>query len=317
MLAEAVDSVRKQSLQNLEILIIDDCSPNSEIEDLIKSIPDERIKYFRNEKNSGQEYSRMNGLRHARGKYIVFIDDDDFYTDYNFFAKAVKIHEDEKFSFVSANAKSINLETGSEILSDIGQPGRVKGLDYILLNGKKYYKPFSTFPTVFNADILRRAGLESMIIFDAMTYMQAALLGDAYFMADVVGVYRIHGESTTLGYKNKNYEREEKYYYRVGEHLKRWLLVKNALQGRADEKEINSWYFSSMEAVTLYHEIARPGFSDRLKVYRMIIKQSGFMPKLRIKLFCHIIKDFIREQRRKITRPIKNFISNVRAKDAQ
>ena len=93
MLKDAIDSVLKQEDIDLELIIADNCSTEG-TENLVKSIPDERIRYFRNEKNSGQEVSRMNGLKQAHGKYITFLDDDDYYTDYEFFSKAVKIFEE-------------------------------------------------------------------------------------------------------------------------------------------------------------------------------------------------------------------------------
>ena len=174
MLAEAVDSVLRQSQRNLEVLIIDDCSTDG-TEEFVRSIQDSRVKYFRNETNSGPEFSRNFGLKQARGKYINFLDDDDYYTDYDFFTKAIKIFEEhdsdsEPLAFVCANAKMLIAETGEiKANHNIGRPGRVRGLDFILKD-KEYIKPLSTFPTVFKTQILKEAGLDELAIFDAHSY---------------------------------------------------------------------------------------------------------------------------------------------------
>lgn len=152
MLAQALDSVLNQSVKNLEVIVIDDCSSDG-TEDFMKTLTDERVKYFRNEKNNGPEPNRNFALNNSHGKYIVFLDDDDYYTDYDFFSKALKIFEEHnnetpELSFVCANAQTLDLKTGELENSYIGKPGRVKGLDFILKN-KEYRKPTSLFPTVF------------------------------------------------------------------------------------------------------------------------------------------------------------------------
>ena len=154
----------------------------------MRSIPDERIHYIRNTDNSGSEVSRLNGFRIARGKYIVFIDDDDYYTDYEFFAKAIAVHENSESSlaFVCADGLVLETETGLKTPHKLSEPGQIKGTDFLLRWGKEYRKPISLFPAVFRADILRQAGLADMMILDSQTYMLAALHGDVYIMPDVV-----------------------------------------------------------------------------------------------------------------------------------
>lgn len=71
---KAVESALNQSHQNIEVIVIDDASPN-DIEPLL--IQDGRIKVLRNLKNSGPCYSRNKGLEVAKGKYVNFLDDDD------------------------------------------------------------------------------------------------------------------------------------------------------------------------------------------------------------------------------------------------
>ncbi len=299
-IVDAINSVLKQKDIDLELIIADDCSTDGTA-DFVKSIQDERIRYFRNDKNSGLEYNRNFGLKHARGKYITWLDDDDYYTDYEFFSKAVKILEEHEADevpvvMVCANAKMMNMQTNQARDSDIGSPGRVKGLDYIL--GKGHRKPLSTFPAVFRADILRKAGLEEKIIFDTATYLEVALEGDAWFMSDVIGVYRVHAQNMTAGgFRSKNSEREARHYEIASENMKRWKHVAEVLPTRTDKKTADRLYIHSVLGLAGYYANARPQLKDRIKTYMCILKVSGFMPKLWIAM----LLSFPRSQLRKIT----------------
>lgn len=73
---ETIDSVLNQTYQNFEIIIVDDCSTDN-TDEVVSAIKDDRIKYIKNEKNSGAAVSRNRALREAKGKWIAFLDSDD------------------------------------------------------------------------------------------------------------------------------------------------------------------------------------------------------------------------------------------------
>lgn len=77
-LSECLDSVLAQTLQNIEIICVDDASTDhslSILEDYLSK--DKRMRIIRNEKNVGQAYSRNRGFSFARGKYTYYLDSDD------------------------------------------------------------------------------------------------------------------------------------------------------------------------------------------------------------------------------------------------
>ncbi len=77
-LRQCIESLIEQTLTDIEILLIDDGSPDSSGEicdEYAKS--DSRIKVF-HKKNEGASLSRKYGVQHARGEYICFIDSDDY-----------------------------------------------------------------------------------------------------------------------------------------------------------------------------------------------------------------------------------------------
>jgi glycosyltransferase involved in cell wall biosynthesis len=80
-LAECLESVINQSKENIEILCIDDCSTDRSFEiTQMYAEKDSRIKLIRNDENRGCLYARKMGVLMAEGKYIMFLDGDDFYS---------------------------------------------------------------------------------------------------------------------------------------------------------------------------------------------------------------------------------------------
>ena len=69
-IAESIQSVLAQEYRDWELIIVDDCS-DDETDEVVKPyLNDTRIKYFKNEKNSGTAVSRNWALREAKGKWI-------------------------------------------------------------------------------------------------------------------------------------------------------------------------------------------------------------------------------------------------------
>ena len=75
-LNKCIDSIINQSKKELEIILINDGSTDNS-ENIIKKYDDKRIKYFKN-KNQGIGKTRNFGIEKVTGKYIMFLDSDDF-----------------------------------------------------------------------------------------------------------------------------------------------------------------------------------------------------------------------------------------------
>lgn len=77
-IAESIQSVINQTYTNWELIIVDDCSTDY-TDDVVDSFHDNRIRYYRNEKNLGAALTRNKALREARGEWIAFLDSDDLW----------------------------------------------------------------------------------------------------------------------------------------------------------------------------------------------------------------------------------------------
>ena len=79
-LRQCLDSVVNQTLEDIEIICIDDCSTDNSYEILKKyASKDNRIVVLKQEYNQGQGAARNKALNMAKGNYIMFLDSDDWY----------------------------------------------------------------------------------------------------------------------------------------------------------------------------------------------------------------------------------------------
>lgn len=75
-LRQAMDSILSQTFSQFEFIIVNDGSTDN-TEEIVRSCNDSRIRYFRNEVNKGNAYTRNVGMSKATGRYIAIMDSDD------------------------------------------------------------------------------------------------------------------------------------------------------------------------------------------------------------------------------------------------
>lgn len=109
-IAESIESVQAQSYTNWELLIVDDCSTDNSTDEVVKPfLSDPRIRYMKNEKNSGAAVSRNRALREARGKWIAFLDSDDLWMPEKL-EKQIHFMEKNGYHFSYTNYAEIDIE---------------------------------------------------------------------------------------------------------------------------------------------------------------------------------------------------------------
>ena len=108
-ISETIESVLAQTYKNWELLIVDDCS-NDNTDQIVKSyLSDERIRYIKNEKNSGAALSRNRALQEAKGKWIAFLDSDDLW-DINKLQNQIRFMNENGYHFSYTNYIEIDTE---------------------------------------------------------------------------------------------------------------------------------------------------------------------------------------------------------------
>ena len=100
-LQQTIDSVLNQTFTDWEWLITDDKSTDHSVE-IIRKVNDERIKLTVAEKNGGAGHARNLSLEQASGRFITFLDADDFW-DPNFLEEMVSFMKKENAELAYSN----------------------------------------------------------------------------------------------------------------------------------------------------------------------------------------------------------------------
>lgn len=111
--AEAIHSVLTQTLQNIELIIINDGSTDN-TEKVILEFDDARIKYF-SQSNQGAHHALNRGIALAQGEYIAIINSDDVFIA-NRLEILLNTLQRDNLDFVISNINLIN--ENSEIIND-------------------------------------------------------------------------------------------------------------------------------------------------------------------------------------------------------
>lgn len=140
----AVDSILNQTYNNIELILIDDCSTDDTMK-VVASINDSRIKMIHNECNKGISYSRNQGLIHSCGKYIAIMDDDDVSMPERIEKQVIFMEENENIGVLGGKHEIINSK------------GELIMASYQALNNPKYIKAMYLFRNVYaNSTIMIR-----------------------------------------------------------------------------------------------------------------------------------------------------------------
>lgn len=123
-LDRCIVSVRQQSLKEIEIICVDDCSPDNSYK-IAKRHADEdnRIKIFRHSKNLGLGGARNTAIREATADYIASVDSDDFILS-NMLNELWVATESGKYDVVCCGFEKVD-ETGKYLSSHVFPSQRI------------------------------------------------------------------------------------------------------------------------------------------------------------------------------------------------
>lgn len=288
MMKQAIESILFQTYKNIEIVVVDDNS-SDDTEIIIKELISNgcNILYHRNSNNMGPGYNRNKGYCLSSGEYVVFMDDDDYYTENTFYEKAISVLDSNKsIACVSANARIENVKDQSVIDSDIGFTGVKKGEEYLLGLNKQYHKPLSTFATVFSRRHLESAELSCMkMVNDVAIYMRALAYGDIYVLNDLIGNYRVHSNNIST--------RIEKNFLIENMEERLWA----AKRFKCNSKTANQWLEEQLLfCFSYYVRGSHPTALDGCSIILWIIRNS----KPSFGLYKGILRILIKERKQNL-----------------
>lgn len=151
-LEKCLDSVCNQTLSDIEIICIDDCSTDNSLNILKEyASKDNRIKLIEFKENKGAAVARNTGIIEAKGEYLGFVDSDD-YVDLNFYELLY-------YSIIKNDADAVK---GKLILKDveynINKDNTYDINDLVTKNCAYFYHSFTT--GLYNVKFLKENNIK-------------------------------------------------------------------------------------------------------------------------------------------------------------
>ena len=225
-LERCVQSLRMQTLQDIEIILVDDQSPDNcpKICDEYEK-KDERIKVI-HKQNGGLGYARNSGMEVATGEYIAFVDSDD-YVDLDMFETMYNVAKDNNVDFVRVdNYKEL---LGGEIINksyispmEEGYYNQTELRKQLLFpqlgmlpqeDGSKYVS-CSVWRNIYRRELIERLNLrfvsERDLISEDMPFNLQFMMNakSAYVINKKFYHYIVNDKSLTQTYKQDRFEKE-------------------------------------------------------------------------------------------------------------
>ncbi len=216
-LKQAIESAVKQTYQNMEIIVSDDCGPEKEaFQKIVGDFQDSRITLRRNVNNLGVTLNFVEALKEAQGKYIACLNDDDLWNQ-DFLEKLIPpLEENPDLALAFCDHYIMDAE------GEINYPETERITQYCHRDRLKQgvYKPFCKLGLIDNSVPISSAAVLRKDVDDLtnipaevetgwdlyLNYLCCRSGRGAYFTPERLVRYRVHEQSYTQSYSRKNIE---------------------------------------------------------------------------------------------------------------
>lgn len=166
-LRECLDSAINQTLKNIEIICINDCSPDNSLKILEEyAKKDNRIKIINLKDNVGQGVARNKAIEIATGEFITFLDSDDYMQENGYEIALKKVSN--KTDVILFGFESFNEDETLNTLTNNYDRYYNKNLPFFLnevnCNDFKYFLNAKKIPVspckIYNSDFLKKNNIK-------------------------------------------------------------------------------------------------------------------------------------------------------------
>ena len=205
-LKECLDGVISQTFKDYEVIVVDDGSTDSSIDIEETYSSDNRFMIVK-QQNAGQGMARNRALDVARGKYISFLDSDDFMNP-DFLKRTVKEMDKGDFDIVVTNYNFINeksefLYVHSDVQSDYSLDG-YSALMEMWYDENVHIGPWAK---LYKREVFEKERFKSCYCEDS-DILERIFKKDqkVFYISEPLFEYRIRNEADTWSFKPKSYE---------------------------------------------------------------------------------------------------------------
>lgn len=147
--SRCLESVINQTVKPQEIIIVDDCSNDSEkIKEIINSYSDSTITYIRNQVNKNGAFSRNKGMSKSSSDYIALLDGDDYW-EKNHIEQNLRFLQDKKIDFIYSDVIEVR-SNGDKNIRNVTDIATLKNKNDILFYSPPQTNSFFFKKTVYD-----------------------------------------------------------------------------------------------------------------------------------------------------------------------
>lgn len=194
-LAAAVESVLRQTVDDLELIVVDDASTD-ETPAVLSAVQDSRLRVLRNERQLGLAASLNRGLDEAQGRYVARLDADDV---------ALPQRLESQLARITATPSVVAVGTGILDLDETGRvgalhrnPAGTQGVRWLTLFGSPFFHP----TVLVDRELLERHGLGYDPAYleseDYELWSRLLELGDGTNLDEPLVLKRVHAGQASL-----------------------------------------------------------------------------------------------------------------------
>ena len=185
---QCYESLKNQTYQDFEIILVDDCSTDDSFEKIIEVTKnDNRIKTYKNEENKGVGFTKRRCVELASGEICGFVDPDDALTE-NAIEISVKTHEK---NCVAAYSQLYLCDENLKVQKIFKNTKKIKNNDSLFFNIQFEVAHFFTFK---KESYLKTEGIspDYKVAEDIDYILKLYEIGNFYFIEKPIYYYRIH-----------------------------------------------------------------------------------------------------------------------------
>lgn len=278
-LKQCIESLLQQSYKNIEIILVNDGSTDrsADICEIFRK-KDNRIKVV-NKSNEGLGYARNSGLKIANGKYVTFVDSDD-YVDEDLIKELYSSIKENNVDTCIGGFKRVddngNILSISKYSNNIYRENNV--FDNLLprMLGSYGKKSDSIRMSVWNSMYSMEIIKENKIEFPSeREYISEDIIFDIEYYKFSKGVsiidsckynYRLNINSLTMKYKENKFNMIKKLYLAIEENI-----IKNDIKSQAISRNQKQFFINIRSCIRQENvKISNNSFKNALKNIRVI-----------------------------------------------
>lgn len=293
---KCLDSVLNQTYKNIEVVIVNDQSTDKTL-DIIKSYKDKRIKIINNKKNIGLSLSRNIGIDNSNGKYLYFVDIDDFIEldTIEYLYKLIKKYKTKISTCGVLDIYDYNYKYKNDTES-IVLLSREDMLKKVLLT---IDRSGTTWNKLYDRDLFKNIRFEDRIVNDVVTTYKLVLECEKIVFSNQIKYFYLRHKDSILGRKNSKHSIDlydaaiERYNYidklypdMIENKICLLLLIESlyVMNNKEVTNHLNLKLFKELYTSKIFKTNIR--FNDKVKLllFRISPKLYNFIIKIYLKI---------------------------------